>query len=199
MVSNMKMQRSFPTFDGAHTLLLPEEIDLNDITDDGTPATPPALVAAPTPPQQRPPAPATAGFGAPARSRNSCRRGRGGKSSGSSGGPRQSGGAPSGLGTGHTNPWSGTVQLWPHGYGGLLGHMLRPLPSLRSTCCPTTRRRPQGSHHHLQASCTEAWLPRSPRLQRPHRVHHCYLRHGTPCLVDLGSRRHSSTTSTRCP
>jgi hypothetical protein len=112
MVSNMKMQRPFPTFDGARMLLLLEEINLNDITDDGTPAMPLALVAAPTPPQQHPPALAHAGSDAPTGSRNSLRHGRGGKSGGSSGGPRQSGGAPSGPGTGHANPWSGTVQLW---------------------------------------------------------------------------------------
>ncbi|XP_066374613.1 uncharacterized protein [Miscanthus floridulus] len=128
-MSNMKMQRPFPTFDGARTLLLLEEIDLNDITADDTHATPPeplALVAAPTPPPQRPPALAPAGSGAPAGLRNPHRRGCGGKSGGSIAGPRHGGGAPSGLGTGHTNPWSGTVQLWPHGYSGLSGHMLRP-------------------------------------------------------------------------
>ncbi|XP_066395820.1 uncharacterized protein [Miscanthus floridulus] len=101
MVSNMKMQRPFLTFDGARTLLLLEEINLNDIIADDTHATspaPPALVAAPTPPLQRPSASAPAGSGAPAGSRNSCHHGRGGKSSGGSGGPRHSGGAPSGLG-----------------------------------------------------------------------------------------------------
>ena len=53
MVSNMKMQWPFPTFDGARMLLLLEEISLNDITADDTHATPPALpalVAALTPP-----------------------------------------------------------------------------------------------------------------------------------------------------
>ncbi|XP_066311601.1 uncharacterized protein [Miscanthus floridulus] len=129
MVSNMKMQRPFPTFDGARTLLLLGEINLNDIPADDTHATPPAppaLVAAPTPPPQRPPALAPAGSGAPAGSRNLRRRGCNGKSSGGTGGPRHGGGAPSGPGTGHTNPWSGTVQLWPHGYSGLPGHMLGP-------------------------------------------------------------------------
>ncbi|XP_066374614.1 DNA-directed RNA polymerase II subunit rpb1-like [Miscanthus floridulus] len=129
MVSNMKMQQPFPTFDGARTLLLLEEIDLNDITANNIHATPPApsaLVAAPTPPPQRPPALAPAGSGAPAGLRNPRRRGRGDKSSGGTGGPRHGGGAPFGPGMGHTNPWSGTVQLWPHGYSGLSGHMLRP-------------------------------------------------------------------------
>jgi hypothetical protein len=37
-VSNLKMQRPFPTFAEARTLLLLEEIDVNDIHDDGTPA-----------------------------------------------------------------------------------------------------------------------------------------------------------------
>ncbi|XP_066385139.1 uncharacterized protein [Miscanthus floridulus] len=112
MVSNMKMQRPFPTFDGARTLLLLEEIDLNNITADDTHATPPApsaLVTAPTPPPQRPPTPAPAGSGTPAGSHNPHRHGRSGKSSGGTGGPRHGGGAPSGLGMGHTNPWSGTV------------------------------------------------------------------------------------------
>ncbi|XP_066316391.1 uncharacterized protein [Miscanthus floridulus] len=129
MVSNMKMQWPFPTFDGARTLLLLKEIDLNDITADythATPPTPPALVTAPTPPPQRPPTPAPAGSGAPARSSNPRYHGHGGKSSSSTGGPRHGGGAPSGPGTGHTNPWSSTVQLWPHGYSGLPGHMLHP-------------------------------------------------------------------------
>jgi hypothetical protein len=42
MVSNLKMQRPFLTFDQAHTLLLLEEIDINDVTED---APPPTLVA----------------------------------------------------------------------------------------------------------------------------------------------------------
>jgi hypothetical protein len=38
MVSNLKTQRSFPTFAEARTLLLLEEIDVNDIHDNGTSA-----------------------------------------------------------------------------------------------------------------------------------------------------------------
>jgi hypothetical protein len=97
-------------------LLLLEEIDLNDITEDGPPAALPvplALVAALTPSQQRPTAPAPTSSSASSGPRNSHYRGCDGKSSGGSGGPRP-GGAPFRPGTGHANPWSGTVQLWPH-------------------------------------------------------------------------------------
>jgi hypothetical protein len=38
MVSNLKTQRLFPTFAEARTLLLLEEIDVNDIHDNGTSA-----------------------------------------------------------------------------------------------------------------------------------------------------------------
>lgn len=49
MVSNLKMRQPFPTFEEARTLLLLEEINIDDITTetDAAPLTPPALVAAP--------------------------------------------------------------------------------------------------------------------------------------------------------
>jgi hypothetical protein len=71
MVSNLKMQWMLPKFDGARMLLLLEEIDLNDIMDDGPPAAPLAFVVGPLPPPPCPTAPAPTSFGAPSRSRNS--------------------------------------------------------------------------------------------------------------------------------
>ncbi|XP_066347891.1 uncharacterized protein [Miscanthus floridulus] len=49
MVSNLKMCQPFPTFEEARTLLILEEIDLDDVTaeSDAPPAAPSALVAAP--------------------------------------------------------------------------------------------------------------------------------------------------------
>lgn len=46
MVSNMKMQRPFPTFEDARTLLL-EKIDINAAATDATPLSPPAFITAP--------------------------------------------------------------------------------------------------------------------------------------------------------
>jgi hypothetical protein len=43
MVSNLKMQRPFPTFEEARTLLLLEEINIDDVATDATPSAPPAL------------------------------------------------------------------------------------------------------------------------------------------------------------
>jgi hypothetical protein len=49
MVSNLKMQHPFPTFKEACTLLLLEEINIDDVATDATPSTPPALSLCPTP------------------------------------------------------------------------------------------------------------------------------------------------------
>lgn len=51
MVSNLKMQRPYPTLAAARMLLLLEEIDVNNVVDDGPPAPtagPLALVTAPS-------------------------------------------------------------------------------------------------------------------------------------------------------
>jgi uncharacterized membrane protein YgcG len=159
MVSNLKMQWSFPTFVEARTSLLLEEIDVHDIEihSDGTPASTAgtqALVAA-----HQPPCPQSgSGSGSSGSTSNSGgrnrRRGRGGngdqtghggQTGGQSGGQAHSkapGGPRPGVHAappGYFNPWSGTVQLWPHGYGDPSGHsMLRhpfqpiaqPLPAL---------------------------------------------------------------------
>jgi hypothetical protein len=61
MVSNLKMRQPFPTFEEARTLLLLEEIDIDDIaaseaagaSDPPAPSTSTALVAAPRPPTGR--------------------------------------------------------------------------------------------------------------------------------------------------
>ena len=48
MVSNLKMRQPFPTFEEARTLLLLEEIDLDDVAaETDPPLAPSALVAAP--------------------------------------------------------------------------------------------------------------------------------------------------------
>ena len=62
MVSNLKMRQPFPTFEEARTLLLLEEIDIDDIaageaagaSDPPASSTSTALVAAPRPPAGRP-------------------------------------------------------------------------------------------------------------------------------------------------
>lgn len=133
MVSNFKMQRPFPTFVEARTQLLLEEIDVhdNDIHGDGTPASnagAQALVAAPS--QPRPPFGSGSGGGSGGSGRNR-RRGRGGNGgnggNGGSNAPKNTGGPrPGAPAAAQTNPGSGTVQLWPHGYGGLPGHYMRP-------------------------------------------------------------------------
>lgn len=133
MVSNLKMQRPFPTFEDARTLLLLEEIDIDDVAADATPPAPPAFVA--TPAAAPRPTPHTGGSsntntgqGGQSSQRSSRRRGRGGKHplvpGNNSGGPRP----PASF----TNPWAGTVQFWPHPYapgGGALRMPHRPPPA----------------------------------------------------------------------
>jgi hypothetical protein len=120
MVSNLKMQRPFPTFAEARTLLLLEEIDVNDIHDDGTPA-PASQVQAllATKPSSQPEhgdggGHSSSGGAAPSGSNGkggsrNRRRGRGGNSgnggNNSTTGPR----LPTAQTGPRSNPWSGTV------------------------------------------------------------------------------------------
>ncbi|XP_072148579.1 uncharacterized protein [Setaria viridis] len=141
MVSNLKMRAPFPTFAEARTLLLLEEIDVNDIHDDVTPAPPSetqALLAA----KPQPPRTGSGGFGVQgsgtgnsnnSRNRRWGRGGNGGTNNGKAGAGQ---GAPNGAvqGAGQPtvrpgqNPWSGTLQLWPHGFDGLPGQQLQRPP-----------------------------------------------------------------------
>ena len=147
MMSHLKLHRPFPTFDEARTLLLLEEIDLQDGAGD-EPPNPTALFASggsgDTP--QRPPGRSgqTGGYGGPPGGhagssnggngcRNNCRRGKnknngGGCVPGSQGAGQGRGGyrpgPPPPLAP-IPNPWAGTLQLWPHPYGSG-GGMHRP-------------------------------------------------------------------------
>jgi hypothetical protein len=125
MVSNLKMQRPFPTFSEARALLLLEEIDINDLQDEALPDSKTgtkALVMTQQPQQQRAHT-APTGFGGGSggqvgnggnrNRRRGCGRNDGNKGAGPAG-PRPGMPLPTSLG----NPWSGSVQLWPHGNGG---------------------------------------------------------------------------------
>jgi hypothetical protein len=140
MVSNLKMQRPFPTFSEARTLLLLEELDINDICDDApsdSKSGAQALVMHQQPQQQRhSTAPAGSGAATSGTSSNegnrNRRRGRGGNGgNGGNNGNKSTGhpgpcpGASIPL-PGYGNPWSGCVQMWPHGYSVFPGHMSRP-------------------------------------------------------------------------
>ena len=112
MVSNLRMQRPFPTFTEARTLLLLEEIDVNDLQDDGLsePKTgTQALVMMQQPQQPRAPtAPAGSGGGNGSNSGNRNRRrgrgGNGGNNSGNNGGNDNTGN----KGAGSPGPRPGT-------------------------------------------------------------------------------------------
>jgi hypothetical protein len=136
MVSNLKMQRPFPTFPEARTLLLLEEIDVNDVHGNTPSASNTQALLAAKPPPPRPTAPTgPGGFGgAPSGGgRNRCcgRSGNGGNN----GGGRTNGAKPGAQAAGQTtwpvlpsgpNPWSGMVQLWPYGFAGIPNAMPRP-------------------------------------------------------------------------
>jgi hypothetical protein len=138
MVSNLRMQRPFPTFTEARTLLLLGEIDVNDLQDDGL-SEPKigtqALVMTQQPQQPRAPTtPAGSGGGNSGnRNRRHGRGGNGGNNGGNDGGngghnnignkgAGSPGPRPGASYLGFGNPWSGSLQLWPYGFGGLPGH-----------------------------------------------------------------------------
>jgi hypothetical protein len=145
MMSHLKFLRPFPTFAAARTLLLLEEIDLNNVIGD-TPPNAPALYAsggsscggAPQRSTGGPPSGQAGGYG-----------GNGGGQQGGNGGQRNNrrrgrnknnadgGAAPGNQGAGQgTNylpsptpplapvptPWGGMLQFWPYGLGGAALH-----------------------------------------------------------------------------
>ncbi|XP_012700662.1 uncharacterized protein LOC101766505 [Setaria italica] len=156
MVSNLKMRAPFPTFAEARTLLLLEEIDVNDVHDDVTPAPPSetqALLAAkPQPPRTGSGGSGVQGSGT-GNSNNSRnrRRGRGGNGGTNNGKAGAGQGAPNGAvqGAGQPavrpgqNPWSDTLQLWPHGFGGLPGQQLQRPHTCRSSASSSAGAMPQ--------------------------------------------------------
>ena len=122
MVTNIKLRQPFPTFTEARTLLLLEEIDLNDVTADTEPPpapAPSALVTDSSGPVAR--APSTRGSSTGGSQGSSGggqgnrrqRRGRGGKQQQNqqAGAPAASGSRPPPL---LYNTWGGMVQFWPH-------------------------------------------------------------------------------------
>jgi len=129
MVTNIKLRQPFPTFTEARTLLLLEEIDLNDVTADTEPPpapAPSALVTDSSSPVAR--APSTRGSSTGGGQGTSSggqgisgggqgnrrqRRGRGGKQQQNqqAGAPAASGSRPPPL---LYNTWGGMVQFWPH-------------------------------------------------------------------------------------
>jgi hypothetical protein len=128
MVSNLKMRQPFPTFEEARTLLLLEEIDIDDIaaseaagaSDPPASSTSTALVAAPRPPtgrhgqdgqgghgQGRQPGQSSYGQGGQAgHGHQRTNRRRGGR------GRNQQHSVPQPQAQ-YYNPWAGHVQFWP--------------------------------------------------------------------------------------
>jgi hypothetical protein len=211
MVSNLKMQRPFPTFAEARTLLLLEEIAINDVNDDAAPSEPKtnaqALVAQQHPPQPRT-APPPGGSGGPSggtggnggNGGRNRRRGRGnnGGNNGSTSsykGTGQQGSRPGmpmpppGFGAGYGFPWPG----WHPGYGGHPGYPPRP---------PMEQQAPHGLHMVAQQQGGSYQTPLllrvsatlHHRLRRPER-HSTHP--GTLWLVGRGIRHRLQATSTR--
>jgi hypothetical protein len=137
MVPTLKTQCPFPTFVQARTLLLLEELDVNDFNDDAVSESKTSTQALVMTPQARPPPTPIGNGGGGGGGNCNRRRGRGGNGGGNGGGAASSGNGGGGgnRGTGlqgprpdapYGNPWSGSVQPWPHGFGGLPGYMARP-------------------------------------------------------------------------
>ncbi|XP_072147940.1 uncharacterized protein [Setaria viridis] len=138
MMSHLKLQRPFPTFNEARNLLLLEEVDLKDAAAEDPPP-PAALYTSGGGAPQHPSSGQSGGGqgrapsgGGNAGQRNNNRRrgknknnGNGGGSNGSPGGPGAgaggSGGGPRPGPPPPMNPipnsWGGTVQFWPYPYG----------------------------------------------------------------------------------
>lgn len=132
MVSNLKMKRPFPTLEEARTMLLLEDIDIDNAAADTTPPVPPSFVTAPNAAPRPPaasggPGSANAGHGAPSSQRSSRRRGRDGKQQAAPSRGSDSPHPPAPF----ANPWASTVQFWPHPYGpgGAPGAPTRPPPA----------------------------------------------------------------------
>jgi hypothetical protein len=141
MVSNLKIRQPFPTFEEARTLLLLEEIDINDLaageaagaSDPPPSSTTTALAAAPRAPgnhgqggghgQGRPAVFAAPGQGAYGHGgqtpggqngqRNGRRRGGRGRNQQQQGGNQQQQGGGNFPMAHVYNPWAGHVQFWP--------------------------------------------------------------------------------------
>ncbi|XP_066344474.1 uncharacterized protein [Miscanthus floridulus] len=143
MVTNIKLQQPFPTFVEARTLLLLEEIDLNDVaaeTDATPPPAPTALVTGSSSTVARPPPGRAPSGSAP------VHNGQGGGSGGNQGnryrwhrgrgGNKQQQHNNSIVGAPHPplmlyNSWAGTVQFWSHppSSGSAPGVPYRPPPA----------------------------------------------------------------------
>jgi hypothetical protein len=137
MMSHLKLQHPFPTFNEARNLLLLEEVDLKDAAVDDT-SPPAALYTSGGGTPQHPSSGQSGGVQGRAPSggtndgqRNNRRRGKNknnGNGGGSNGGPSGPSAGAVGSGGGPQpgpppplnpipNPWGGKVQFWPYPYG----------------------------------------------------------------------------------
>ena len=197
-------------------MLLLEEIDVNDLQDDGLsePKTGTQALVMTQQPQQphAPTAPAGSGGGNSGNSGNRNRRrgcgGNGGNNSGNGGGngghnntgnkgAGSPGPRPGASYPGFGNPWSGSLQLWPHGFGGLPGHLPRsPFDQPQQVLHMMPYQGATSRLHPLASATLAGHLRLRPRpLRQPGRHRTCP---GTPWPVGLGIRGPSPAISARC-